>query len=128
MNCSCGSENCIIIDGKMGRSHFGGRRFGKHFSDTVRNKQVIEDENLKILVELPGIDKSDMKISAKSDKLVINAKYKEELDKFYPNSSVNRSIQLIENVDPATSSAKYADGVLVITFQLENQKTEVPID
>jgi len=132
MYCTCTSENsgnCCQGKGKMG--HKMGHKMGKgHINDYGRNKniQMVEDNNLKILVELPGIDKSELKITAKSDKLVLKANYKDDVKHFYPDSSINQSIQLKENVDPTTSSAKYSDGILIVSFQLENLRTEVPIE
>ena len=92
MNCACNGDTCICMSGQKPHTHFGGKKFRKrHFSDTLSNKQIVEDENLKLLVELPGIDRTNMKISAKSDKLVIKANIKEDFEQFYSDSSVNHS-------------------------------------
>jgi HSP20 family protein len=79
------------------------------------HEQFLDDEKgiLRLLIELPGVEKEDIDISAVDDKVAIAAeretrKYKTE-------------IALSAAVDPDSGKAEYKNGVLEISFSLKDK-------
>ncbi len=86
-----------------------------------------------IFVEIPGVEKKDLKISIKKDKLIIQGEKKEEkkrqeesylrVERSYGNFM--RSVSLPMEVDQSKINAKYTNGVLKITLpKTEKGKTK----
>ena len=77
-------------------------------------------EKYTICIEIPGVEKKDLKISVKKDKLIIQGEKKEEkkkqeesylrVERSYGNFM--RSVSLPMEVDQSKITAKYNDGVL----------------
>jgi HSP20 family protein len=70
---------------------------------------INESEQVRVVVELPGVEKSDIKTTITEDSLIINVdaaarKYHKEL-------------HLPSNVDPDSSKASYTNGVLEIALK-----------
>ena len=86
---------------------------------------IREDKEKYIIgVEIPGVEKKDLKISVKKEKLIIQGEKKEEkkreeesylrVERSYGNFM--RSVSLPTGVDQSKITAKYNNGVLKITL------------
>jgi HSP20 family protein len=94
----------------------------------------IEDlgDSLKVSLEMPGLEKEDIKISVDKDSVEISAERKkaqEEKKKNYYHcersySSFRRMFGLPEEVDPDSVDAEYRDGVLRVTLKKAGKKEE----
>lgn len=94
----------------------------------------IEDlgDSLKVTVEMPGLEKDDIKISVDKDSVEISAERKatqEEKEKNYYHcersySSFRRMFGLPEEVNPDDVDAEYKDGVLMVTLKKAGKKEE----
>ena len=88
----------------------GLRGYREPISDQILDEQRGE---LKLVVELPGVEKSDIDIQALEDSVTISAergerKYKAE-------------IPLRAKVDPTKAKASFQNGVLEVSFQLKEK-------
>ena len=83
-----------------------------------------DKDKYTIGIEIPGVEKKDLKISVKKEKLVIQGEKKEEKKKEQESylrversyGKFVRSISLPTEVDQSKITAKYNDGVLKITL------------
>jgi HSP20 family protein len=91
---------------------------------------VEEEHEFKIHADVPGVDKSNIKVMVEDGLLTISGEKKEEKKEhkkgnyaYYERSfgSFSRSFNLPDHVDGSTIKAQYKDGVLEVTLQ----KTEV---
>jgi len=83
---------------------------------------IIRDgDKLKIVAELPGVSKEDLRISANETSLAIESISGER--------RYHKRIDLPEPVDPATGKSTFKNGILEISFMLKNSKERgIPID
>jgi len=79
------------------------------------NEQVVDDKNgvLRLLLEMPGVEKQDIQVDATEDRAVITAessskKYRAELGFKVP-------------VRPDSGKAEYKNGMLEISFSLKDK-------
>jgi len=84
---------------------------------------MIEDEQIRIIIEIPGVEKENINISSTSSyfKLKANA----------PGREYIKEIDLPVKVKPETAKAKFKNGVLEVVFQkkiLEEPSTRINID
>ncbi|RLE55276.1 MAG: Hsp20/alpha crystallin family protein [Thermoprotei archaeon] len=70
---------------------------------------VDEGDKLKIIVEMPGVEKEDIRVKASEDKVIVSAEREDR--KYY------REIELPTKVIPKTAKAQYRNGVLTITVE-----------
>lgn len=100
---------------------------------------IIENEKeIKIIAEIPGVEKSDIKINATQDSIEISAETKkeeEEKGKGYARrerryTKFYRSFTLPKPVIPEKAKASYKNGVLEITIPKaeEEKKTTIKIE
>jgi HSP20 family protein len=100
---------------------------------------VIEDEEqIKVITDLPGVERENIKIDITEDTLEITAQFDEETDiegenfvrKERKYGKANRVITLPSKIKINESSAKFEKGVLtVILPKIEKKKTfEVKVD
>ena len=91
------------------------------------------DSQYEVFVDIPGVDKKDINISARRDQLTISAdrsgEKKEESDKFTRLERyfghTSRTLTLPDNADPDSINAEYKDGVLKVTvLKTEKGKLE----
>lgn len=87
---------------------------------------VKEDDRVyTVHAEIPGVKKEDISVQIDGGRVQISAEVKKEVEKkegervlrserYY--GQVSRSFQLAHDVDEATSTARYADGVLELTL------------
>ena len=70
---------------------------------------VLSDkENVRVIVEVPGVDKKDIRLNCSERMLTISVDSEER--KYY------KDVELPDEVDPKTAKAKYTNGVLEITL------------
>jgi HSP20 family protein len=83
---------------------------------------IIRDgDKLKIVAELPGVSKEDLRISANETSLAIESISGER--------RYHKRIDLPDPVDPSTGKSAYKNGILEISFSLKNSKERgIPID
>jgi HSP20 family protein len=92
-----------------------------------------DEEKYTIGIEIPGVEKKDLKISVKKEKLVIQGEKKEEkkreeesylrVERSYGNFM--RSVSLPTEVDQSKITAKYNNGVLkIILPKTEKEKAK----
>jgi len=77
---------------------------------------VVDEKNhtLKLVTEIPGVEKSDIKVTVEGKTVQIQA---ERGDRKYKTQ-----YHLKEKVDDSSAKAKYTNGVLDLTFQLVQAK------
>jgi HSP20 family protein len=83
---------------------------------------VIKDnERIKVIAELPGVNKEDLRITANETSLTIESISGER--------RYHKRIDLPEPVDSTTGKSTYKNGILEISFKLKNSTEHgVPID
>jgi HSP20 family protein len=84
---------------------------------------INEPEQIRVLAELPGVEKSDIKTTIAEDSLTIRVE--SQTRKYY------KEVQLQANVDPDSSKASYNNGVLEVTLRKVRTKPkgrEIKID
>ena len=99
-----------------------------------------DDKHYTIGIELPGVDKQDIKLSVEKNTLTISGEKKQEFkeqkeEKEQGNVQVlryerqygcfQRSLMLPENVDPNAIAASHLNGVLTITLPKVEKKEPV---
>ncbi|MCP4676696.1 MAG: Hsp20/alpha crystallin family protein [Deltaproteobacteria bacterium] len=92
-------------------------------------------ETITLLADLPGVDKSDLDIDIKDQRLTITGRVKEPEERFNPVYSeygiggYSRSFQLGDSIDPRQISASLKDGVLTLALpkadRLKPRKVEI---
>ncbi len=83
------------------------------------------DKEFRIVFELPGMEKKDIKVSVEDNVLTVSGERKERTenkDKNYVRSEIrcgsfSRSFSLPRTVDVDNVSADYIDGLLTVTLQ-----------
>ena len=84
---------------------------------------INEAEQIRVLAELPGVEKSDIKTTIAEDSLTIRVE--SQTRKYY------KEVKLPANVDPDSSKASYNNGVLEVTLRKVRAKPkgrEIKID
>lgn len=115
-----GYQMTIGPDGKPIVKEWGNTRPTTAISESgIRDVYVDEtiDEKervLKLVAEMPGIEKSDIQVSVDDDIVSISA---EHGDRKY-----GTKIPLKYNIDDNSAKAKYTNGVLELTFSLAEEK------
>jgi HSP20 family molecular chaperone IbpA len=97
----------------------------------------LKDNNLIVTIDIPGFKKEDIKLSIHRNILSINAEKKEKgevsseiICKQRP-SFIDKKIRLpmrIKEGEEKVDSAKYTDGVLVITIPIKDTGKNISID
>lgn len=81
---------------------------------------VIDDNNsVKVLAELPGVEKKDIKIYATSRELTIAV---DNVDRRY-----YKELKFKDEIDKLTSKSSYKNGVLEISFKKKHEDEGTPI-
>ena len=84
-----------------------------------------DDKEYLVLAELPGVKKDEISITISGNEVAVSAEVKDEKDvksgetvlrteRYY--GTIQRAFSLGQEVDEATSQAKYNDGVLELTL------------
>ena len=94
-----------------------------------------ENDNLIVTVDIPGFDKSDIKVSMNANVLSINAEKKDVADgrtimKQRPRV-IDKKMRLpitVKEGEEKVNSAKYVDGVLTIKIPITKKGKEISLD
>ncbi|MBA4451706.1 MAG: archaeal heat shock protein Hsp14 [Nitrosopumilus sp.] len=96
----------------------------------------LDDEKLTVLIDLPGFEKKDIRLSLDENILSIQA-CKEEVEESHhmicnqrPNV-IDKKIRLpvdVNDEDDAVSSAKYSQGVLTIIIPVHKHGKEIKVE
>ena len=105
-------------------------KYRKPFIDLVET-----DKEVIATVEMPGLDKGDIKINLTEDKLEISAETKHEEEtkekgyiyKERRSGSYYRRISLPSSIDSDNSKASYNNGILQITMPKTEIKKKKPL-
>ncbi len=102
-------------EGKPSIQFFGDRVEGTDGYRTPIYEQVVDEKEgkLRLIVELPGVEKEKIEISAVDDK--VNLKVGEDGRKYIADMALKRQ------VDPDTSKATFRNGLLEIIFSLKEK-------
>ena len=96
-----------------GQPHF--KEIGDSIKDKVREplyEQNVNDDNIEVIVELPGVRKDDLRISASEDEVTIEGKG--------INRNYRCTVPLKDAVDPDRVEATLVNGVLSIRLKLKD--------
>jgi HSP20 family protein len=79
------------------------------------SEQVVDEKDsaLRLLLEMPGVEKQDIKVDATDENAVITA---ERESKKY-----RAQVNLIAEVEPDSGKAEYKNGILEISFSLKDK-------
>jgi HSP20 family protein len=85
---------------------------------------ITEEDKIKVIAEVPGVDKQDIKLNVVGKTLSIRAE--SERRKY------SKDVELPEEVDPKTAKASYKNGILEVTLNRvrkeEKKGEEIPIE
>lgn len=85
--------------------------------DLLTQVDIDEKNNVvRILAEIPGVSKKDLKINATENKVVIRAGR--------DSGTVTKEIPVGLTIDPETADASYNNGVLDLSFKLAKERHE----
>jgi HSP20 family protein len=110
-------------NGKPNVTEFGNfkaeTQLGKPHMDVKEEREpltdVIEaDSEVRIIVELPGVEKEDIKLSGTDDKLTISVET--------PKRKYFKELELPAKVDVNKATSAYTNGVLDVTVPKKKQK------
>jgi HSP20 family protein len=110
-------------DGKPKVREFGNfktkTRMGKPYIDVKEKREPLADvmttdNEVKVFVELPGVEKKDIKLSGTEDKLTISVDT--------PDRKYYKEVELPAKVDSKKATSKYKNGVLDITIPKKKEE------
>ncbi len=100
-------------NGKPTFRQFGNFKMGLKPEAKIEREPLVdvfmENENVKVLAELPGVEKEDIKLNATSKTLTISVDT--------PQRKYYKEVELPDEVEPKTAKAAYKNGVLEVTFR-----------
>ena len=96
----------------------------------------VGDNELLVTIELPGVDKKDISLSATQDALSIEAKMKTPISLMVGGSvqelvefeKYTRKIKLPVKIEPDKARARVVRGILAIRFSLANKGARLTIE
>jgi len=112
-------------DGKPNVKEFGNfkaeTRLGKPHMDVKEKREPLADvmdagDEVRVIVELPGVEKDDIKLSGTNDMLTISVET--------PQHKYFKEIELPAKVDSKKATSKYTNGVLDIIIPKKKQQTK----
>ena len=115
-------------DGKPNVKEFGNfkaeTRLGKPHMEVKDKREALADvmdagDEIRVIVELPGVEKDDIKLSGTDDTLTISVET--------PRHKYFKEVELPAKVDPKQATSKYKNGVLDITIPKKKQQTKSEI-
>ena len=118
-------------DGKPVIREFGNMKPGQEDDETPLSLQdrreplvdvIDDDSNIKVLAELPGVEKEDIKLFATPRGLTITV---DNVDRRY-----YKELEFESEIDRSTTKSSYRNGVLEINFKKkgEDKGTEISIE
>lgn len=83
---------------------------------------ISEDGQVKVIAEVPGVDKTDIKLNVVGKTLSIRAESE--------SRKYSKEVELPEEVDPKSAKASYKNGILEVTLsKVKKEKgEEIPIE
>lgn len=90
--------------------------------------QKVLDGQLHVYFALPGADKSKINLRTKEDTMHLDSVIKEEMQEVMGEREISLQIKLIEQINPDTVSARYADGILMVHADLQYPAKDVQIE
>ncbi|MDF7801441.1 Hsp20/alpha crystallin family protein [Pontiellaceae bacterium B1224] len=98
--------------------------FGRRMAGSAGFEVSETDDEIRVKIELPGMDEKDIEVTLDENNLVIRGEHKEQSEKKKRNyhisemssGSFHRSIPLTAEVDVAQAKAKFKRGVLTLTL------------
>jgi len=99
--------------------------FGSGFSASMRLDVSDKGDNYEVITDLPGMDKSNIKVKIENQMLSIDAKNEQKNEKKENNKiirqerffgSFHRSMSIPKDANGDKMTTKYKDGVLTITI------------
>jgi HSP20 family protein len=115
-------------DGKPKIREFGNikpeTRLGKPKIDIKEKREPLVDliktkDEVKVLAELPGVEKRDVKLHGTEDTLTISV---DTIQRKY-----HKEVELTTKVDPKKTKASYKNGVLEVIMKKKNKSKGEPI-
>jgi HSP20 family protein len=102
-------------EGKPRIQFFGDNLVGPDGFRAPIYEQVVDEKegNLRLLVELPGVEKEDVQISALEDRVSLNATKGER--------NYKMELTLQNAIDPESGTASYSNGILEAVFKLRDK-------
>ncbi len=102
-------------EGKPSMQVFGNNPVRGDGFRTPINEQVVDEEKgtLRLLMEMPGVEKKDISVEATEGSAVITAENRER--------KYRAEMQLNAQVKPDTGKAEYKNGMLEISFSLKDK-------
>ena len=124
-----GYQMTVGPDGKPIVKEWGNARPINAIGDSSTREVIVDetinekDRVLTIVAEMPGIEKSDIRVSVADDIVSISAEHGEK--------KYGTQVPLKYSIDENSAKAKYKNGILELTFTLAEEKTKgkiVPIE
>lgn len=84
---------------------------------------ITEEDKIKVIAEVPGVDKQDIKLNVVGKTLSIRAESEKR--------KYSKDVELPEEVDPKTAKASYKNGILEVTLnrmRKEKKGEEIPVE
>lgn len=102
-------------EGKPTIQFFGDNLVGPDGYRSPIYEQLVDEKtgNLRLLVELPGVEKDDVQVSALEDKVSLEAARGER--------KYRTEVVLQRAIDPESGTASYTNGVLEIIFKIRDK-------
>lgn len=97
-----------------------GEPFFRTFGDSMATggsrepliEQYVDKDSLRVVCEVPGVDKEEIRLQATEDTMDVSAET--------PARTYNANFSLKEAVDPQSSVATYNNGILEVRFKLRS--------
>lgn len=110
----------------------GAGRFGRSLVGSAGYEVSETDEDIRVKVELPGMDQKDIQVELEEDVLTVRAERKQQKETKRRNMHVSemssgtyrRTIPLPACVDESQAQAKFGKGVLTLTLPKTQQAKE----
>jgi len=102
-------------EGKPSMQIFGNNPIRGDGSRSPINEQVVDEKNgmLRVILEMPGVQKEDIKVEATEESAVVTA---EREDRRY-----RAELSLKAPIRPESGKAEYKNGMLEISFSLKDK-------
>nr|WP_015060366.1 Hsp20/alpha crystallin family protein [Rickettsia felis]ADD74150.1 small heat-shock protein 1 [Rickettsia felis] len=95
-------------------------KLSAYSSSAIRTKFITQDKQYILVLEVPGYDKSQIKVKVNSNKLFITGNVeqnnKSEASDDYTKRNFNYVVSLYEDVDQNNISSNLKNGILTITL------------
>lgn len=99
----------IKLESRLGRPRINIKEKREALIDTITT-----DSEIKVIVELPGVQKEDIKLHTTENSLTIS------VDK--SQHKYHKQVELPTKINPQETKASYKNGVLVITLQQKREE------